>query len=200
MLNRKSIFVFIVLLLTLLSACGNTDDDTQDNGDVESGNATDVSEEDNEESMPIDVTLKNTDGDNVGTAELEQVDDGVKITLDATHLPPGTHAIHIHETGSCEAPDFKSAGDHYNPDDAEHGFDSEGGPHAGDLPNIEVSEDGTVKDEFIADMVTLEKEQEHSLLDDDGTALVIHADEDDNKSQPAGNAGDRIVCGEIVEQ
>lgn len=200
MLNRKSIFVFIVLLLTLLSACGNTDDDTQDNGDVESGNATDVSEEDNEESMPIDVTLKNTDGDNVGTVELEQVDDGVKITLDATHLPPGTHAIHIHETGSCEVPDFKSAGDHYNPGDAEHGFDSEGGPHAGDLPNIEVSEDGTVKDEFIADMVTLEKEQEHSLLDDDGTALVIHADEDDNKSQPAGDAGDRIVCGEIVEQ
>ena len=199
MLDRKLVFVFIVLLLTLLSACGNTDDGVQDNGDVDSGNATDISEEDNEENMPVDVTLKNTDGNNVGTAELEQVDDGVKITLDATHLPPGTHAIHIHETGSCEAPDFKSTGDHYNPGDNEHGFDSEKGPHAGDLPNIEVSEDGTVKDEFIAEMVTLEKEQEHSLLDGDGTALVIHEDEDDNKSQPAGNAGDRIVCGEIVE-
>ncbi|WP_253286668.1 superoxide dismutase family protein [Virgibacillus sp. MSJ-26] len=189
---------FFVLFL-FLSACGSTNDGAGDDDDVESGNETDTMEQENRSVEPIDVTLKNSDGDNVGTAELEGVDEGVKMTLDATHLPPGTHAIHFHETGSCEAPDFKSAGDHFNPTEAEHGLENTEGPHAGDLPNIEVAEDGTVKDEIVADMVTLEKGEDNSLLDGDGTALVIHADEDDNKSQPAGDAGDRIVCGEIAE-
>lgn len=189
---------FFILFL-LLSACGNTNDEAENDGGAESGNETDTLEQENSLVEPIDVTLKNSDGDNVGTAELEQVDEGVKVTLDATHLPPGTHAIHFHETGSCEAPDFKSAGDHFNPTEAEHGLENSKGPHAGDLPNIEVDEDGSVKDEIIADMVTLERGEDNSLLDEDGTALVIHADEDDNKSQPAGDAGDRIVCGEIAE-
>ena len=189
---------FFVLFL-LLSACGSTNDEAGDDGDVESGNENDTMDQENRLVEPIDVTLKNSDGDNVGTAELEQVEEGIKVTLDATHLPPGTHAIHFHETGSCEAPDFKSAGDHFNPTEAEHGLENTEGPHAGDLPNIEVVEDGTVKDEIVADMVTLEKGEDNSLLDGDGTALVIHADEDDNKSQPAGDAGDRIVCGEIAE-
>src|SRR5699024_7499207 len=102
-------------------------------------------------------------------------------------------------SGACETPDFESAGDHYNPTDANHGFDDPDGPHAGDLENIEVSEDGTVSAERTADMVTLEEGQDNTLFTEDGTALVIHSEADDYESQPSGDAGDRIACG-VIEQ
>ena len=194
---KKSNWLFITLMVSLvllLSACGNSSNDAND--DAESGNEAAIEDEESEQ---VIVTLKNNEEDNVGTAVLQEVDEGVKITLEATHLTPGLHGFHIHETGACEAPDFESAGGHFNPTDAEHGLDNPEGPHAGDLLNIEVGEDGTVKEEIIADMVTLEKGQDNSLLDEDGTSLMIHSGEDDNKSQPAGNAGDRIVCGVIIE-
>lgn len=194
---KKSNWLFITLMVSLvllLNACGNSSHDAND--DVESGNEAAIEDEESEQ---VIVTLKNNEEDNVGTAVLQEVDEGVKITLEATHLTPGLHGFHIHETGACEAPDFESAGGHFNPTDAEHGLDNPEGPHAGDLLNIEVGEDGTVKEEIIADMVTLEKGQDNSLLDEDGTSLMIHSGEDDNKSQPAGNAGDRIVCGVIIE-
>lgn len=197
-MNKKKwlLILLIAMLFLVLSACGNANEDTdKDANNIPSGEP----ENEDEALESIDVTLKNPDGDNVGTAELEQVDEGVKITIDATHLPPGLHGFHIHEKSSCEAPDFESAGGHFNPTDADHGMDRPEGPHAGDLPNIEVAEDGTVRDEVIAEMVTLEKGEANSLLGEEGTSLVIHSDEDDNKSQPAGDAGDRIVCGEITE-
>ncbi|SFK85524.1 superoxide dismutase, Cu-Zn family [Salinicoccus halodurans] len=121
----------------------------------------------------------------------------VFVNFSLSDMAPGDHGFHIHETGSCEQPDFESAGGHYNPTDANHGMDDPEGPHAGDMKNIEVSEDGTVNTEVTADMVTLEEGQDNTLFTEDGTALVIHSGADDYEMQPSGDAGDRIACGVI---
>lgn len=129
-------------------------------------------------------------------ATLSETSEGVKIELKAEGLQPGTKAIHIHETAKCEAPDFTSAGSHFNPGHRGHGFDNPKGFHAGDLPNIEISDKGTVNAVITAPEITL-KAGEKSILDADGSALVIHENADDYKTDPAGNSGARIVCGAI---
>lgn len=106
--------------------------------------------------------------------------------------------MHIHEIGTCEPPDFESAGDHFNPDKKEHGLLNQKGPHAGDLPNLIVGEDGTAKVNMTANNVTF-KEKKTSLYTKNGTSLVIHKQADDGMSQPAGNSGYRIACGEITK-
>src|SRR5690606_25253705 len=110
----------------------------------------------------------------------------------------GLHGFHFHEKGICEAPDFESAGGHFNPTGASHGLDHEDGPHAGDLPNLEVGPDGTVKEEFFVENLTLLAGEENSLYQEGGTSLIIHAEADDGTTQPSGNSGDRIACG-VVE-
>jgi Cu-Zn family superoxide dismutase len=130
----------------------------------------------------------------VGTAQLNQLEQGVQIVVAVSGLPAGKHALHIHETGGCEPP-FESAGGHFNPTDVEHGWDNPEGPHAGDLPNIYVGE-GAVQVEYITDRLTLE-DGETSLFDDDGAAIVIHEGQDDYLSEPSGDAGMRLACGVI---
>lgn len=149
---------------------------------------------------PVKVDLKNTKGDSVGTATLTQLAKGVRIQLDVKDIGEGEHAFHFHEKGTCTAPDFKSAGDHFNPSKSKHGHDMAGGAHAGDMPNLIANSDGEAKLEFVNTSVTLKKGPKNSLLKSGGTSLVIHANADDYKSQPAGNAGDRIACGEIKAQ
>lgn len=141
-------------------------------------------------------TLVNPDGKQVGTATFEETAAGVKIRLEVSDLPPGKHAFHIHAVGKCDPPDFKSAGGHFNPLGKKHGVKNPEGHHAGDLPNIEVGPDGTGKVEVIARDVTLGPGP-NSLFKPEGTALVIHADPDDDVTDPAGNAGARIACGVI---
>jgi Cu-Zn family superoxide dismutase len=131
----------------------------------------------------------------VGTAKLTQTEHGVLISVDLHDLKPGVHAIHIHETAKCEPPAFKTAGGHDNPAHKKHGFMTAEGPHAGDLPNLDVPASGSVKAELIARDETLEGPD--GLFAGDGSALVIHAKADDYKSQPAGDAGDRVACGVI---
>lgn len=145
----------------------------------------------------FEVELINKDGVGVGVATLTEKGGEVVIEVDAHHLQPGVHGFHIHEKGVCEAPSFESAGGHFNPTNKQHGFDHPEGPHAGDLENIEVDEDGTVKVTVKNDRVTLQEGKPNSLKNKDGTSLVIHADPDDYVSQPAGDSGDRIVCGVI---
>ena len=142
-------------------------------------------------------TLKDPDGKAVGTATLTETPNGVLIALDITDIEPGTHAFHVHAVGKCEAPDFKSAGPHFNPDETKHGIMSEHGPHAGDMPNLEIPADGKLKVEVLNTLVKLKGET--SIFDDDGAALVIHAKADDYKTDPAGDAGDRIACGVIAK-
>jgi Cu-Zn family superoxide dismutase len=160
--------------------------------------------EENEEAMPaagsspINISLINREGEKTGEAELVETDKGVAIRVMAQGLEPGTKAIHLHETGKCVPPDFQSAGGHVNPFKKQHGFHNPKGYHAGDLPNLEVPSGGKVDAVIRTRDVTLKNGRPNSLLDQDGSALVIHEKADSYKTDPAGNAGDRIVCGEIV--
>jgi superoxide dismutase, Cu-Zn family len=144
--------------------------------------------------------LADTKGNEVGMVELRQTaSQGVWMNVSIDKLPPGTHAFHIHETGKCDG-DFKSAGGHYAPQGHEHGVLVEGGPHAGDLPNIHVPASGRLNVEVFAPNVSLEKGAENTLLDDDGSAIVVHEGVDDYKSQPSGDAGARIACGVVTNK
>jgi superoxide dismutase, Cu-Zn family len=140
--------------------------------------------------------LKDASGKEVGNATFTSTPSGVLIDLDVTALPPGDRAFHIHAVGKCEPPDFKSAGPHFNPDQTKHGLMNAEGPHAGDMPNLHVAADGKVQVEVLNPTVTLSSEA--ALLDEDGSAIVVHAGADDYKTDPAGNAGDRIACGVIT--
>lgn len=145
-------------------------------------------------------TLRDAAGATVGTARLTESATGlVTLVVDVHGLTAGSHGIHLHTVGSCVAggtPAFAGAGGHYNPTSKSHGLQNPQGPHAGDLPNLEVRADGTGHLQTTNDRVTLTAGA-HSLLDADGSALVIHAAADDQKSDPAGNSGARIACGVI---
>jgi Cu-Zn family superoxide dismutase len=141
--------------------------------------------------------LKDAKGATLGTVQLRETPSGVLMHGTLNGLPPGAHAFHIHEAGKCDAPDFKTAGGHFNPGGQHHGFASDQGAHAGDLPNLFVPESGKIEFEALAKGVTLGSGPT-SLFGPNGTALVIHASADDYKTDPAGNAGARIACGVIA--
>jgi len=135
-------------------------------------------------------------GQTKGRAMLMQGKDGIHVTVEGVGLPPGVHAVHIHTTGACTAPDFKSAGGHWNPTMKEHGSENPAGHHMGDIPNMTVASDGTGKLQAVIPGAML-KDGDKPLLDADGAAIVIHAAADDYKTDPTGNAGGRIACGII---
>lgn len=140
--------------------------------------------------------LQTTSGESAGRATLTSTGDGVFITAQLRNLPQGMHAIHLHAVGRCDRPDFNSAGGHANSTDREHGFLDENGEHDGDLPNINIRSDGTAVADLYTTKVVLEG-GDNALLDDDGSALVIHSGIDDYRSDPSGNSGPRIACGVI---
>lgn len=140
--------------------------------------------------------LTDPQGNPVGTAEFVEGSGRVSINVNITGgVEPGEHGIHIHETGAL-TPSFEAAGDHFNPTDNNHGFEGPNGPHAGDLGNIFVGPDGTASYSTFNDRVTLSGGP-NSLLDGDGSALVIHAMPDDYVTDPSGDSGDRVAAGVI---
>jgi Cu-Zn family superoxide dismutase len=143
--------------------------------------------------------LKGTDGKTMGEVTFYEGPTGVLIRVSLDSAPPGPHGLHLHGVGICEAADgFKSAGAHVHSGDAEHGLLAPGGPHQGDLPSLYVRDDGASQAEFFTTFVTLgDAEDRMALLDDDGAALVMHANHDDQMTQPGGGTGDRIACGVI---
>lgn len=141
--------------------------------------------------------LRDAEGKVLGVALFVQEPQGVRISVTVKGLSPGEHGIHIHAVGKCEPPDFLSAGPHFNPTNKKHGLNNPEGPHAGDLPNLVVGEDGSAVYEHVTDRVTLTL-GELSLFDEDGSSLVIHANPDDQITDPAGNSGARVLCGVIT--
>lgn len=145
--------------------------------------------------------LEDTEGNPVGEATFTEGPNGV--TINANLQPgqdvagPGAHGVHIHETGEL-SPDFEASGEHFNPTDAQHGLQNPEGPHAGDLEELTVNDDGSANYTTTTDRVTLSGGS-NSILDSDGSALVIHAGSDDQETDPTGESGGRVAAGVIRE-
>jgi Cu-Zn family superoxide dismutase len=141
--------------------------------------------------------LQTAEGKNAGTVTLTQTPHGVLLSLAVKGLPAGEHAFHIHEVGKCEAPSFTSAGGHFNPDNKKHGVMAADGSHAGDMPNLFIPASGELMVEVINGAVSLEKGKPNSVFDTDGSTIIIHANKDDYKTDPTGDAGGRVACGVV---
>jgi superoxide dismutase, Cu-Zn family len=195
--------IYIVVSLTLImaftgcSSAENLGEDKQMEG-IETFNNLSVKAAENT-NMEKKVDIINSAGKKVGMAVLTQLQKGVLLQVYATGLQPGRHGFHFHQTGKCDGPDFKSAGEHFNPTSKKHGFNNPEGYHAGDISNLVVNKKGVAEGEFFLETVTLVKGQPNSLQDQDGSALVIHSGADDYSTDPAGNAGDRVGCAVIAE-
>lgn len=134
--------------------------------------------------------LRTADGTAAGSATASGAGGQVMISLTVEGLPPGQHGVHVHTTGRCDAPSFESAGGHWNPTNQQHGLENPQGQHAGDMPNLTVGQDGRGTLEY-----RLEGGGFDGLFDADGSAFVVHARADDQRTDPSGDSGDRIACG-----
>ena len=177
---RSSMLLIVPTLALYLSACSSIQ---------RMGNAVAVGS----------AIMYDVNGAPIGTAQLSQDQNGrVSVDIASISLPAGTHGIHFHAVGKCEggATAFSTAGGHFNPLSKEHGLSNPNGPHAGDAPNIVIPASGVGHVSFTTDRVTLTAGPT-SLLDADGSSIVVHANADDQISQPSGNSGARIACGVV---
>ncbi len=165
----------VFLLLLALAGCGN-------GGDLPSG-------------AKASAELKSPEGDVMGAVTMTQGPNGVLVSVNVTGLVPGGHGFHIHEFGRC-SPDFSAAGDHFAPENSGHGYLDVDGDHAGDMPNIYAAADGTAQADAFNDAITLASGRKNSVMDDDGSAIIVH-EKPDTYGADAG-AGGRVACGVIV--
>ena len=145
-------------------------------------------------------TFMDADGNELGTVTLMETAHGTLVDIDVENVPAGEHGFHLHETGKCDAPDFKSAGGHFNPTGNEHGYKAEGGAHSGDLPNQFVQDDGVMRAQVLKPDISMTEGEDGYVFDEDGTAVIIHAGADDYESQPSGDAGGRFACAVLESQ
>ena len=139
-----------------------------------------------------------TDGAVIGQATFEQTPGGVLVSVEVAGLPPGGHGIHLHAVGSC-TPNFKAATGHINPGKVKHGLRHPEGPDNGDLPNLYAAADGSARAEFFTTRVSVAAGDLPALLDEDGSAVIIHENPDDHMAQPIGGSGGRVACGVIAK-
>lgn len=135
--------------------------------------------------------LATSAGVDAGTATIQQVDGGLRLIVSVQGIAPGPHGVHVHTLGACDAPDFTTAGGHWNPGAMQHGMQNPAGPHAGDAPNLVADANGRGRFETMLPAGATWD----ALLDEDGAAIVIHAGPDDYRTDPSGNSGGRIACG-----
>lgn len=175
--------------LVALAACSKDTDDAAKDSTTVTATA---------DSMPagagVTADMRDAAGHDLGTLTLSESGGGIMLMGSLRGLPPGDHGVHLHMTGTCEAP-FASAGGHWNPTSKQHGSSNPAGAHLGDLQNITVASDSTASVHLTTPGGTLKGE--NMLLDADGAAVVIHAKADDYKTDPSGNSGDRIACGVV---
>jgi len=186
---RIPISMTLAASLLALAACGEPARDAEvQNQDAANATAAEVMAR-----APINTP----DGKNVGEAIVTETPAGLHIAITGKGMPAGTHGIHLHTVGKCEAPAFESAGPHWNPTSKQHGVQNPQGQHSGDLPNFVVADNGTGILDADIEGARL-SEGEGALLDADGAAIVVHADPDDLKTDPSGNSGGRIACGVLT--
>lgn len=135
-------------------------------------------------------SIVRSDGVAIGTVRVRETPGGPALKIEARGLPPGEIGMHIHDVGRCDGPGFESAGPHWNPHGKQHGRRNPAGQHAGDLGNLLVAADGSVRVDHLPDPAG----HVPSALDANGAALVIHAQRDDEMTDPSGNSGARIAC------
>lgn len=146
----------------------------------------------------IKVTLQDAHGATVGTVSFRTVKKGVKVKIMLEGLPFGPHGVHIHQNAVCEAPDFKSAGPHFNPDGKQHGYMNAMGHHNGDMPaSVSIGEDHRGEASFVLESISLDPAAANSLFLNGGTSVVVHEKADDETTDPSGASGNRIACGVI---
>lgn len=139
-------------------------------------------------------TLRNAAGYPVGAVELRNRQESWQLAIGISGQAPGERAIHLHQVGACDAPDFSTAKGHLNPAGKAHGFGNPAGMHLGDLPNLVISDDGTGSTSIVLpDALDL-----NHIFDGDGTAVVVHGGPDDYRTDPAGNSGPRVACGVLT--
>lgn len=181
---RKTL-ALAALPLFALAACGSPEAD----GDATGDDAAMMAGADTGPQVAT-AALMLADGTEVGTVTATGSGGGVTIDVSVTGMEPGLKGVHVHETGAC-TPDFAAAGAHWNPANMTHGLEGAEGQHAGDMPNIEIGEDGSGT---LSYMLAMEATFE-GLMDADGSAFVVHAAEDDQMTDPSGESGDRLACG-----
>ena len=146
----------------------------------------------------VKVDLKSSTGADAGTVTFKTVKKGVKVTIHLQDMAFGPHGVHIHQNAVCDAPDFKTAGGHFNPDGKHHGYMNMTGHHNGDMPsNVMVGEDHKGEASFVLTSISLDRNATDSLMLNGGTSVVVHEHADDEKTDPAGNAGNRVACGVV---
>ena len=142
--------------------------------------------------------IRNANGTQLGVLRLESAGGGVRLTGQLTGLAPGAHGLHVHAVGRCDAPAFTSAGGHFNPRNTKHGLVNPEGPHAGDMPAIAADDNGRAVVQHTTPLISLGSGA-NGLFDTDGSAIVVHASSDDQRTDPSGDSGARIACG-VVER
>ena len=145
------------------------------------------------------MAIVNASGQSIGSVRAWQTAGGVSFHIEASGLTHGVHGVHVHAVGRCDPPDFASAGSHWNPGARKHGMNNPAGPHAGDLPNVEVAANGVLATTVTLPGATLVGGigAGGAVIDGDGAALVIHGQADDYVTDPSGNSGPRIACAVI---